>query len=77
MKNEEIMERKDLREQLIKNVEVLDKVKNVILLPYGKCMTTNMIADYFEVDVETIKKSIQRNKKELTFNEMKILKKKI
>ena len=73
MKNEDLMERKDLREQLIKNVEVLDKVKNVILLPYGECMTTNMIADYFEVDVETIKKLTNRNLDELYENGLKKL----
>ncbi|HCL4455223.1 TPA: phage antirepressor KilAC domain-containing protein [Clostridium botulinum] len=75
MKNEEIMERKDLREQLIKNVEVLDKVKNVILLPYGDSMTTDMVADYFEVGVSAIKSLVFHNEEEVVSDGYTVLEK--
>lgn len=75
MKNEEIMERKDLREQLIKNVEVLDKVKNVILLPYGDSMTTDMVADYFEVGVSAIKSLVFDNEEEIVSDGYTVLEK--
>ncbi|HCL4447242.1 TPA: phage antirepressor KilAC domain-containing protein [Clostridium botulinum] len=75
MKNEEIMERKDLREQLIKNVEVLDKVKNVILLPYGDSMTTDMVADYFEVGVSAIKSLVFDNEEEVVSDGYTVLEK--
>lgn len=74
MRNEEIMERKDLREKLIENVEVLDKVKKVILLPYGECMTMQMVSDYFEVGEKAINSLMLRNKDELLANGLKILK---
>lgn len=74
MRNEEIMERKDLREKLIENVEVLDKVKKVILLPYGECMTMQMVSDYFEVGEKAINSLVLRNKDELLANGLKILK---
>lgn len=64
---------KHLREESLGRVEVLDKVKEVILLPYGEVMTTRQVADYFEVDLETAKKSIQRNKTELEPNGMQTL----
>ena len=34
-------------EKLIDKVEVLDKVKKLILLPYGDCMTRKQVADYY------------------------------
>lgn len=74
MNNEELMERKDLREKLIENVEVLDKVKKVMLLPYGECMTIQMVADYFEVGEKAINSLMLRNKDELLANGLKILK---
>ncbi|HDK7176561.1 TPA: phage antirepressor KilAC domain-containing protein [Clostridium botulinum] len=74
MKSEELMERKDLREKLIENVEALNKVKNVILLPYGECMTMQMVADYFEVGEKAINSLMLRNKDELLTNGLKILK---
>ncbi|HID0768135.1 TPA: phage antirepressor KilAC domain-containing protein [Clostridium botulinum] len=74
MRNEEIMERKDLREKLIENVEVLDKVKKVMLLPYGECMTMQMVADYFEVGEKAVNSLMLRNKDELLSNGLKILK---
>jgi len=63
MTNTELIEKKDLREQLIGRIEVLDKVKKLFLIPEMEVMTTKMVADYFEVEKSTIELCYQRNKK--------------
>lgn len=68
MRENELLEQKDMREKLIGNIEVLDKVKEVILLPYGESMTTEMVAEYFEVGKEAINSLVKRNREELEIN---------
>ncbi len=59
-------EENEFREKYIDRIEVLGKVKNFFLIPELEVMTTQMVADYFEVDFETIKKIYQRNKNEIS-----------
>lgn len=47
-------------------VEVLDKVKELFLLPELEMMTMQQMADYYEVEYDVVKKCFQRNKKEIT-----------
>lgn len=61
---ESFLDNKELREQTMARVEVLDKVKQLFLIPELECLTVKQVADYFEVDVETIQKQYQRNKDE-------------
>lgn len=61
---ESFLDNKELREQTMARVEVLDKVKQLFLIPEFKCMTVKQVADYFAVDAETIQKQYQRNKDE-------------
>ena len=69
MKNEmELIENKEMRNELMGRTEVLDKVKKVILLPYGESMTTQMVADYYEVGYKAINSLIFDNKEELINN---------
>lgn len=70
MKFEEndLIENKELREELISKVEVLEKVKDLFLLPNTELMTTKMVAEYFEVEFKTVEKLVQRNREELTEN---------
>ena len=75
MKEVELLENKTEREKLIERTEVLDKVKKVILLPYGECMTRKQVAEYYEVQEETIKKLATRHKEELISNGMTQLEK--
>jgi Co/Zn/Cd efflux system component len=42
--------------------EVLDKVGSLSLLADDIHATTDLVASYFEVDAETIKKLVQRNR---------------
>ena len=54
-------------------LEALDKVKILNTMPDGY-MTIQMVADYFEVSVETIRTSIKRNQEELFMNGLVVLK---
>ena len=56
-----------------KSLEALNKVKYLNTMSDGY-MTTRMVADYFEVGYEVIKKKIQRDQKELLINGMIVLK---
>lgn len=60
-----LSENEQLRDSLIKRMDVLDKVKELFLLPELECLTIKQVADYYEVDVEAIKKCYQRNKTEV------------
>ena len=65
MKEMEFIDKKDLRDKAIERVEVLDKVKKLFLIPNMKVMTIGQVAEYYEVDVEVIKKCHVNNKEEL------------
>lgn len=56
-----------------KNIEVLDKVKEILTLGNTDLMTVQMVADYYEVGIEAIQSLIKRNRKELESNGMNTL----
>lgn len=60
-----LTEKKDLRDKAIERTEILDKVKNLMLLPELDMMTARQIADYYEVDYNAIRVCYQRNKNEI------------
>lgn len=68
-----LTESRTMRTQTIGRVDVLDKVKVLALLPDGVHATTEMVASYYEVDVEAVKKVVQRNKAELEGNGLRVL----
>ena len=75
MKNEmELVQSKELRMDLIENLDVLDKVKSLILLPKTQIVTQEQLSDYFEVAEGTIKSCISENRLELIDNGMISLK---
>lgn len=61
---ESFFDDKEFREEAIARIEVLDKVKQLVLIPELECMTIKQLADYYEVDVDTIKRQYQRNQDE-------------
>lgn len=63
--SESMVDNHDLRNELIARTEVLDKVKKLLLIPEMNCMTIRQVADYYEVDVDTIKRCCQRNRTEI------------
>ena len=56
---------KEQRDHYVSRTEVLDKVKNLLLIPGSNGATIQMIADFYEVDLGTAKKCYQRNKDEI------------
>lgn len=56
--SDNLIDSKDLRNKNIKHIEVLEKVKEVLLLPKLEVMTTEQVSEYYEVPVETIKNVI-------------------
>lgn len=59
-----LTDNKELRERYISRVEVLDKVKKLMMIPSMEFMTIKQVAEYYEVDVETVQKAYLRNKDE-------------
>ena len=63
--NEEtLVESREARERYMERTEVLDKVKHLFLIPGMEYLTATQVADFYEVDAETIKKVRQRNSEE-------------
>ena len=60
-----IVNDKHLRERCSERTEVLDKVKTLVLMPQLGMMTLKQIADYYEVDLEVVRKCYLRNKEEI------------
>lgn len=60
-----LLERKDLRQQAIERIEVLNKVKELFLIPKMEVMTIKQVADYFEASIDVIKKCYSNNKNEI------------
>ncbi|MGW1039847.1 hypothetical protein [Streptomyces sp. NPDC002547] len=68
-----LTESRTMRAQTADRVDVLDKVKALYLLPDGVHATTEVVASYYEVDVEAIKKLVQRNREELSTNGLRVI----
>lgn len=69
----DLLKNKDLREELADRIDVLDKVKKLILLEGTDFMTTEQVADYYEVDKEVIKHIYKRYTDELSSDGMYLL----
>jgi hypothetical protein len=64
-KEEQLLEQKELREQLIERVEVLEKVNVLFLIPQTDVATIRQVAGYYEVGEEAIKTVLSRHNDEL------------
>ena len=66
MTNEfQLVEKRELREEFIGRMEVLDKVGDLILLPSAEFATTEQVATYYGVTTRCIEDIISNNKEEL------------
>lgn len=76
MVENELLLNRQLREDLIneERLEVLEKVKELVLLQKGNCLITEQVADYYEVSKNTIDSVVDRNNDELISDGYKILK---
>lgn len=69
-----LTESRTMRDQTIDRTDVLDKVKALALLPDGMHATTEIVAEYFEVPLPTIKSVVEDNRDELAANGRRVLK---
>ena len=65
MNSDNFIEQKSLRDECVDRVEVLEKVKGLLLIPYFECMTLKQIAEYYEVDNKAIEMCYIRHKEEI------------
>ncbi len=61
----ELLESKELREKLVAKVEILDKVKKLLLIPGTDKATVKQISMYYEVEEGAFKMLVSRNRGEL------------
>lgn len=65
MTEEMIINNREEREKLVQRINVLENVKNVLLIPNTEFATMNMVADYYEVSRETINSLVKDNREEI------------
>ena len=68
-----LLESPALRVEQMGRVEVLDKVKSLVMLPDGIHLRTEDVARYFEVSTEVVKKLTQRHRAEVEENGLRLL----
>lgn len=68
-----LTESRTMRAATADRTDVLDKVKALLVLPDGLHVTTEIVADYFEVGVDAIESVIRRHRHELAANGMQTL----
>ncbi|MFC6064899.1 hypothetical protein [Streptomyces ochraceiscleroticus] len=62
-----------MRDSVVGRIEVLDKVKALVMLPDGLHVTTRMVAEYFEVGERVINRLAQRHREELVESGLRVL----
>ena len=74
MKEVDLLQRKEAREDCISRVEVLDKVGELLLLPNTEYATTKQVAEYYGVGVRAITSLVFDNKDEVVSDGYKVMK---
>ncbi|MED2842628.1 hypothetical protein [Bacillus toyonensis] len=64
----EVIDNKVERDNLVNRVEVLEKVKNLLLLPELEMATTQQVADFYNVSLDSLRNVIKRHREELTID---------
>ena len=65
MNETQFIDDRTLRDNAVGHYEVLEKVKELLLIPDIKAMTLKQVAEYYEVDPHTIEMICNRNADEL------------
>ena len=68
----DMLDKREERDKYIDRIDVLDKVKQIVMLPKLEMVTTNQVAEYYEVDTAAIRKCYQRNTAELDADGAKV-----
>lgn len=71
--NKNLVENRELREQVITRVEVLEQVKEILTLGATDFVTVELAAKYYEVGFEAIKTVVNKNKEELESDGLRVL----
>ena len=75
MANEnQLLEQKELREKNLGRIEVLDQVKELLLLGDTDFATKEMVSRYYEIKLKTLESCIEDNQKEIENNGMRLYK---
>lgn len=61
----DLMEKSELRNQLINRIDVLNKVKELFLIPKIEMIPMRQIAEFYETTVYAIRNTYQRHKEEI------------
>jgi hypothetical protein len=61
----QLVEQKEIREQYIERIDILDKVKTLLLLPDISLATIEQVASYYEVKIDAIVWHLRKNEDEL------------
>jgi restriction system protein len=69
----DLLESREVRDRVMDRVHVLEKVKALSLLPDDMHVTTQMVADYFEVGLRAITSLVHRHREELEANGLRTL----
>jgi len=70
---ETFIEDRSLRDRNSNKLGVFEKVKNLTMLPDNLYVTTEMAANYYEVDLKLIQKVIERHRDELLHDGLRVL----
>ena len=70
MNENELLEKEELRNKLVDRYDILEKVRELLLIPSTEFATTQQVADFYEVEKKTIEKILERNNDELLFDGM-------
>lgn len=70
---EDLISKKEMREQYIDRLDILEKVRAIFLIPELNLMSTGMVAKFFDVPVETIRWEYMQNKEEIDSDGVKSL----
>lgn len=62
-----------VRDEYIERVDVLHKVKELITLPHTECLTTNQIAEFYEVSINAIQMCYSRHKAEINSDGLQVV----
>ncbi|MEU5657823.1 hypothetical protein ABZ802_19755 [Streptomyces sp. NPDC047737] len=68
-----LLESQALRAEQMGRVEVLDKIKSLVMLPDGMHLRAEEVARYFEVSTTSVRRLTDRHQKELVGNGMTVL----
>ncbi|WP_245002874.1 BRO-N domain-containing protein [Bacillus cereus] len=61
----EVIDNKVERDNLVNRVEVLERVKNLLLLPNMEYATSKQVADFYDIEQYSLKNIIKRHREEL------------